>query len=167
MITLLVDWFYLSRESIEHALSEFVGVHFQVSPCSRCFESEMILNQISPNGNSIQYQCTNCNKKSHAAALSAEARERAAEYHESWSGQKVVFTTTEATLPYEQTTRVSLPESTRSEVWRRDMGMCSKCGAKENLQFDHIIPVSKGGSNGVSNLQLLCQGCNASKSNKI
>jgi HNH endonuclease len=52
-------------------------------------------------------------------------------------------------------------------VWRRDAGQCVQCGSKENLEFDHIIPFSKGGSNTARNLQLLCEHCNRSKSDSI
>lgn len=38
---------------------------------------------------------------------------------------------------------------------------------KENLEFDHIIPHSKGGANTYRNIQLLCEPCNRSKSAKI
>ena len=41
------------------------------------------------------------------------------------------------------------------------------CGSQKNLEFDHIIPVSKGGANTARNLQLLCQDCNRHKSDKI
>jgi len=64
-------------------------------------------------------------------------------------------------------TREPLPEEVKFEVWRRDQGKCVNCGSKENLEFDHIIPFSKGGSNSARNLQLLCEKCNRSKSNKI
>lgn len=46
---------------------------------------------------------------------------------------------------------------------------CAKCGKEfkfEEMQGDHIIPWSLGGHTEYSNLQMLCQKCNASKSNK-
>ncbi|MGG5505071.1 HNH endonuclease [Myroides odoratimimus] len=45
--------------------------------------------------------------------------------------------------------------------------MCVKCGSKNRLEFDHIIPYSEGGSNTYRNIQLLCENCNRVKSNKI
>ena len=63
--------------------------------------------------------------------------------------------------------RPRLPESVRIEVWRRDGGKCAKCGSRENLEYDHIVPVSKGGSNTTRNIELLCETCNRSKGSKI
>jgi 5-methylcytosine-specific restriction endonuclease McrA len=34
---------------------------------------------------------------------------------------------------------------------------------RERLEFDHIIPVSKGGSNTARNLELRCETCNRKK----
>ena len=39
--------------------------------------------------------------------------------------------------------------------------------SNENLEFDHIIPLSKGGANTYRNIQLLCESCNRSKSDNI
>ena len=39
--------------------------------------------------------------------------------------------------------------------------------AVESVEFDHIIPHSKGGANTKRNIQLLCESCNRKKSDKI
>ena len=63
--------------------------------------------------------------------------------------------------------REPIPQEIQDKVWNRDGGKCVKCGSREKLEFDHIIPFSKGGSNTYRNLQLLCEKCNRLKSNKI
>lgn len=63
--------------------------------------------------------------------------------------------------------REPIPEDVRFVVWRRDQGKCVKCGRNEKLEYDHMIPVSKGGSNTERNIQLLCEKCNREKADKI
>jgi hypothetical protein len=63
--------------------------------------------------------------------------------------------------------RAAIPEEVRHAVWRRDEARCVQCGSQENLEFDHIIPVSRGGANTERNLQLLCEPCNRAKSATI
>ena len=63
--------------------------------------------------------------------------------------------------------RHTISQSVKDKVWNRDNGKCVECGSNEKLEFDHIIPVSKGGSNTYRNIQLLCEPCNRSKSDKI
>jgi hypothetical protein len=63
--------------------------------------------------------------------------------------------------------RESIPQDVMDKVWNRDGGKCVKCGAQENLEFDHIIPFSKGGATTYRNLQLLCKKCNLEKTNNI
>jgi 5-methylcytosine-specific restriction endonuclease McrA len=63
--------------------------------------------------------------------------------------------------------RPPIPESIRIHVWQRDGGQCIQCGSREKLEYDHIIPISKGGSSTARNLQLLCEPCNRSKSDRI
>jgi hypothetical protein len=53
------------------------------------------------------------------------------------------------------------------DVGRRDGFLCAVCGhAGNDLQLDHIIPVAKGGTNDLGNLQLLCPPCNLAKSDQ-
>jgi HNH endonuclease len=63
--------------------------------------------------------------------------------------------------------RRPIPSAVKREVWRRDEGKCTRCGGREQLEYDHIIPVSKGGSNTARNIELLCEQCNRSKSASI
>ena len=60
-----------------------------------------------------------------------------------------------------------IEQSIKDDVWNRDNGKCVECGSNEKLEFDHIIPFSKGGSNTYRNIQLLCEPCNRTKSDKI
>jgi 5-methylcytosine-specific restriction endonuclease McrA len=47
-------------------------------------------------------------------------------------------------------------------------GKCAECKKKlEKYHIDHIIPLTRGGSNWPHNLQLLCPPCNLSKGNKL
>lgn len=67
--------------------------------------------------------------------------------------------------------RVSTPSWVKRTVFFRDRGVCVFCPSnlsgiidslpKEN--FDHIVPLSMGGLNDVSNIQLTCESCNKSK----
>jgi len=52
----------------------------------------------------------------------------------------------------------------RRTVWQRDAGQCTfvsdagkRCDAHDRLEFDHIVPVAKGGQATSSNLRLRCR----------
>ena len=60
-----------------------------------------------------------------------------------------------------------IPDPVKREVWARDQGQCVKCSAGDYLEFDHIIPYTKGGAPTVNNVQLLCRRCNGLKSDRI
>jgi hypothetical protein len=61
-----------------------------------------------------------------------------------------------------------IPTSVKLEVWKRDGGKCVKCGATDELHFDHIIPFSKGGTSlKADNVQLLCARHNLEKRDNI
>ena len=61
-----------------------------------------------------------------------------------------------------------IPTWVKVEVWRRDKGRCTTCGASDGLHYDHILPFSKGGrSDDPRNIQILCARHNLQKSNRI
>jgi 5-methylcytosine-specific restriction endonuclease McrA len=66
----------------------------------------------------------------------------------------------------EKTKRIKIPDEVRNYVFNRDNYQCQSCGKTKQqttLNIDHIIPLGKGGSNDMSNLQTLCEKCNQQK----
>lgn len=64
--------------------------------------------------------------------------------------------------------RKSINKKTRFDVFNRDSFTCRYCGRKAPeviLEVDHLIPVSKGGTNDVYNLITSCRDCNRGKGN--
>jgi 5-methylcytosine-specific restriction endonuclease McrA len=50
----------------------------------------------------------------------------------------------------------------RAEVLRRDYHLCVRCGRRAS-EVDHIVPVSLGGRDELSNLRSLCHDCHAAR----
>ncbi|MEQ1756705.1 MAG: HNH endonuclease [Vicinamibacterales bacterium] len=63
--------------------------------------------------------------------------------------------------------RTAIPDDVKLLVWSRDGGACIKCSSTDELQFDHVIPHSRGGSATEANIQLLCRRCNQTKANGL
>jgi 5-methylcytosine-specific restriction endonuclease McrA len=59
----------------------------------------------------------------------------------------------------------------RFDILKRDNYKCMICGRTANdgiiLHIDHIVPISKGGSEEIDNLQTLCNECNIGKLDKF
>ena len=63
--------------------------------------------------------------------------------------------------------RMRIPEEVRAAVIVRDGGRCRRCRSTRNLEVDHIVARSRGGSSEEDNLQALCRRCNRRKWKKI
>ena len=70
--------------------------------------------------------------------------------------------------PKRATRRRIIPTRVKLAVWKRDGGKCVKCGASDELHFDHDLPWSKGGASITEeNVQLLCARHNLEKHDRI
>jgi 5-methylcytosine-specific restriction endonuclease McrA len=61
----------------------------------------------------------------------------------------------------------------RKGYWRRQYRLlkekgykCARCGATTDLDIDHIMPRSAGGSSRLENLQFLCRSCHVKKTDE-
>ena len=97
--------------------------------------------------------------------LADQARKKYQDYKDDEIVVTFEVDVTEGNLKKKRSRRIS--QDVKDKVWRRDEGKCVECSSNENLEFDHIIPHSKGGANTYRNIQLLCEKCNRSKSAKI
>lgn len=59
--------------------------------------------------------------------------------------------------------RRAIPASTRAAVMKRDGFACVECSGTHALSIDHIWPYSRGGSDALDNLRVLCRSCNSRK----
>lgn len=60
-----------------------------------------------------------------------------------------------------------IPRHIMLRVVRRDNNQCQECGKilkDSEIEFDHIIPIAKGGNSEEHNLRLTCYDCNRDKS---
>jgi hypothetical protein len=66
-----------------------------------------------------------------------------------------------AKLPNPKFARPWIPLAVKAAVFARDGAACVICGRIELLELDHIVPFSRGGSDTVENLRVLCKPCNS------
>ena len=67
------------------------------------------------------------------------------------------------------TTR-TIPRAVMLKVVRRDGQVCANCQKNvpdNEIEFDHIIPYSRGGATTAENLRVLCRECNRKKSDAL
>jgi hypothetical protein len=64
----------------------------------------------------------------------------------------------------------SVPRDVMLKVVRRDGQICQKCNKPvrdDEVEFDHVIPFSKGGTSTAENLRLVHRDCNRRKSDSL
>jgi HNH endonuclease len=54
-----------------------------------------------------------------------------------------------------------IPRKIKETIYKRADGQCENCGSTHHLEFHHITPFAKGGTNDVSNIKIFCKNCNS------
>ena len=171
------------RENISIEINEIVENNFFLKNCSKCDDNNHYMIDVNSQGTGINMSCLTCEKKVwFKSRLEFEDGKKLRTLWEEFLGlnnripkTKILSFETKQNEDgfedlkenYKSRKRESIPQNIKDKVWNRDGGQCVQCGSNENLEFDHIIPHSKGGADTYRNLQLLCELCNRSKSNKI
>jgi hypothetical protein len=70
-------------------------------------------------------------------------------------------------LPEHRRVRAPIPAAAQEAVLAAAGFKCSNCPASSNLEIDHLIPWSWGGTNHLFNLQVLCRACNRRKGARL
>lgn len=165
----IIDNAINETKKLEHEkLISYLDNSFNTVPCTKCNDNKFTFLRVNSLHTGIETECCQCKKKTWIKK-STPVSEEIMEIINNWQKCKIsfeilIFSSKESKS---KNHRQSIPTKVRQEVWRRDGGKCANCGSRENLEYDHIIPVSKGGSNTARNIELLCQKCNRGKSDKI
>ena len=148
--------------------------NFHLISCSKCSDTNHLLKKVNNTGTSIYIECETCSKSNWMKPVNDDydtnelARTFRSYSHLKLYNEDYSFSFNyNASVPNKKKVSRHISQSTKDKVWNRDNGKCVQCGSKEKLEFDHIIPHSKGGANTYRNIQLLCEPCNREKSAKI
>lgn len=177
---------------VHNELRDTIQDNFLLEPCLNCKGELYRLLEIYSSGHVARCECISCDRKVsfevgkqllgnpyydyvEYSNLDYSVNERGALnfFPFTWINAMTryrynfLLQSTPARLAYQSNDRVSIPSKVKQIVMTRDGGACVACGSDGNLQYDHIIPVSRGGNSTADNLQILCSQCNQRKFNKI
>lgn len=67
--------------------------------------------------------------------------------------------------------RVWFSRDVKEDILRKSDGVCAHCGCQvvvgDNFTVEHVVPISKGGTNDLVNIVALCHTCNVTKGDGI
>lgn len=146
--------------------------------CSKCGETKP-LDAFSPDKrkpDGRQYRCKVCRvkhrnletKRTYDERWRIENQEHKRAYNRAWFNAHPGMRT-EYGKRYLERRRANGGSFTNEEfqaLCAEHGNRCARCDAEGPLQSDHIIPVSKGGTSDIANIQPLCAKCNSKKHTK-
>jgi len=150
-------------------LRKYIKLNYSIFNCNTCDSKSFYITKLN-NNMGIQLQCSSCNNKRWVKGNLGKISEDDSKFKSILKSkilreELIIKSNTE--IPKNNYKREAIPQEVKDTVWRRDEGKCVKCGSSELLEYDHDIPVSKGGANTYRNLRLLCQPCNRRKGAQI
>lgn len=122
-------------------------------------------------------ECKTCHKQTSGTEIKVckSCRPRSLEHNPRWLGG--ISLQRGYSAIHENRRRAEKAKSTThftrdewEELKKHHRHTCLMCGISEpliKLTIDHIIPLSRGGHDGIENIQPLCKSCNSSKHNKV
>jgi len=147
--------------------------------CTRVCHAKARVGIGNPNwrGGSLSRQCQNCGKA--FTIIQAGVKRNRGNYCSFECGRlgiRVHATATAAKRFFRRKRENILRASRKLEKFHTDEewnallakhgGRCVICGSTKRIERDHIIPLSKGGTDDIGNIQPLCKTCNCRKNNR-
>ncbi len=169
---------FFEIESAKNNVKAEMQELFLIPKCTKCDDTIFDFERFNSQYTSIEIKCNTCGKGIWISDNN-KSNDNLVVLDENFTQLKDLYINSYGALVHNQIQlesnctnvkrdiRESIPKSVKQDVWQRDGGKCVDCGSKEKLEYDHIIPISKGGANTVRNIQLLCENCNRTKSAKI
>lgn len=87
-------------------------------------------------------------------------------YYQTPNGHEVILSVTHKRVSKLLNSSGAYTAKQSRELLDRCNHSCLNCSSQARIELDHIIPVSLGGCNCISNIQPLCRKCNAAKGNR-
>ena len=101
-------------------------------------------------------------KPENQEAKRAYSKMRYALHKDEWLGRDLVFATTANTRAKQSGAEGRLSRKDVAAI----QGPCAYCGTPDPNEWDHVIPMTRGGANHPANLVRCCRPCNLSKNNR-
>lgn len=124
--------------------------------CSKIFPATIeYFNRYKLGKSGVDCKCKECRQKEARIYYKNNKEKSLIKYHK----YRTVKQGNGGSFTCKQIHNMYIQQNKKCKVCREEFG-------SKKYHIDHIIPISKGGSSDISNIQLLCKKCNLSKGNK-